>query len=90
MLCLPNSNVVRSVTDDITLPSHSCVIDTTTGDPEATRQIGAELTSRGVSLLDATVLGSSEQMRLGEAMLLVGGEDESITRCADLFWCTVG
>lgn len=53
------------------------IIDTTTGDPEATEEIAARLAPRGVAYLDATVSGSSSQLREGSALLMVGGDNEA-------------
>jgi len=61
------------------------IIDTTTGDPEATAALAAQLASRGVAYLDATVSGSSSQLREGSAVLMVGGADDAFAACGDLF-----
>jgi 3-hydroxyisobutyrate dehydrogenase-like beta-hydroxyacid dehydrogenase len=61
------------------------VIDTTTGDPASTEQVGEMLAARGVVYLDATISGSSAQARAGEVALMVGGSAEAYADCADLF-----
>src|SRR5262249_26787594 len=63
------------------------IVDTTTGDPERTAALGAALSHKGVHYLDATVSGSSEAVRKGEAVLMVGGEQRVSEACADLFSC---
>ncbi len=60
------------------------VLDTTTGDPEATAALAARLRGRGVRFLDATVSGSSQQVRRREAVFMVGGEAEDVESCRDL------
>lgn len=61
------------------------VVDTTTGDPDAVVALAERLRERGVSYLDAAILGSSRQARAGEAVLLVGAEDGAFEACRDLF-----
>ncbi len=63
------------------------LIDTTTGDPQQTSQLGARLADRGVQYLDAPISGSSEQTRRGEATALVGGSAEAFRHCQDLWDC---
>jgi 3-hydroxyisobutyrate dehydrogenase-like beta-hydroxyacid dehydrogenase len=89
VLSLPDTPVVEVVLGELApeLPEGTYVVDTTTGDPERTARLGADLAGRGVHYLDATVAGSSEQVRAGEAVVLVGGEPAGSERCADLFAC---
>jgi 3-hydroxyisobutyrate dehydrogenase-like beta-hydroxyacid dehydrogenase len=63
------------------------IVDTTTGDPERTAALGATLAAHGIRYLDATVSGSSEQVRAGDVVLLVGGDAADVAACADLFSC---
>ncbi len=86
LLCLPDSAVVDRVLAEAlpVLRSGQVVVDTTTGDPEVVRGWSGRLAERGVALVDATVLGSSEQLRRGEALVMVGGSEEDVTRCRDL------
>lgn len=60
------------------------VVDTTTGDPGATAELATRLAAGGVSYLDATVSGSSSQLREGSAVLMVGGDAAAFTSCRDL------
>jgi 3-hydroxyisobutyrate dehydrogenase-like beta-hydroxyacid dehydrogenase len=78
---LPNGHVVREVmleTDgglaDRLAPG-SVVIDTSSSDPIGTRELGAELAQREISLLDAPVT----RQELGNLRLtiMLGGDDES-------------
>lgn len=63
------------------------LIDTTTGAPEAALQIAARLAERGVAYLDATISGSSAQVRQGEVLWMVGGHQADFDRCAELLRC---
>ncbi|MCC7495615.1 MAG: NAD(P)-dependent oxidoreductase [Fimbriimonadaceae bacterium] len=87
VLCLPHSGTVQAVVDG---PTGLCsiaapaVVDTTTGDPAVTRALAAELAQRGGCWIDATVMGSSQQVRRGEAVLLLGGTPAAIAAQQDL------
>lgn len=61
------------------------VIDTTTGDPVGTEQVGETLAERGITYLDATISGSSAQARSGDVALMVGGSTEAYAACMDIF-----
>lgn len=61
------------------------IIDTTTGDPACTEEIARSLAERGVDYLDATISGSSRQIRDGTAVMMVGGNEAKFTACKDLF-----
>ena len=79
LLSLPDSAAVDTAINEIAadLVPGTLVIDTTTGQPQATVAVGARLADLGVSYVDATVVGSSQQAREGEIVMLVGGDDES-------------
>ena len=75
VLSLPDSNIVAKVIDEIeSVMRGRTIIDTTTGDPDQTADLGAKLKTLGIDYLDATIAGSSGQVRDGNAMVLVGGE----------------
>jgi 3-hydroxyisobutyrate dehydrogenase-like beta-hydroxyacid dehydrogenase len=87
LLSLPSHDEVRAV-----IAAHSgnlrrgqIVIDTTTGDPHSTEVLAAQFAEHGVGFLDATVSGSSAQMRNGAAVLMVGGDKKTFDACADIF-----
>ncbi len=61
------------------------IVDTTTGDPEAAGALAASLATLNVRYLDATVSGSSAQLRDGRAILMVGGDSSTFAACADIF-----
>jgi 3-hydroxyisobutyrate dehydrogenase-like beta-hydroxyacid dehydrogenase len=86
VLCLPNSDVVESVLETLQpqLSPGTTVIDTTTGDPSRTVIIARQLASCGVEMMDATVLGSSEVMRRGDAVIMAGASDRAWKDCQNL------
>ena len=87
MMVLPDDGVTRAVLaslDDRLTPQH-LIVDCTTGDADAAAQLGTSLAARGVGYVDATVSGSSEQARRGEALFMVGGSAADFARSRDLF-----
>jgi 3-hydroxyisobutyrate dehydrogenase-like beta-hydroxyacid dehydrogenase len=89
-LSLPNTTVVQQVIDgpeglltSRKLPAY--VIDTTTGDPDETMVLAERLSECGISYLDATISGSSGQVREAEAIFMVGGDKEAFAACESLF-----
>lgn len=87
-LCLPDESVSRSVLTEL-LPclnesSRAIVIDMTTGAPEVMQQNAELARSAGVHYLDACVGGSSVEAERGEAILMVGGDADTIERCGRL------
>ena len=86
ILSLPDSHVVQAVIDEIanSLGTGTIILDTTTGAPEISESLGAELARRNVSYLDATVAGSSQQALAGEIVMMIGGEQAAVDRCHDV------
>lgn len=84
-LCLPNSDIVRSVLCAANLRAGQIIIDTSTGDPREMATLGAELAACGVHYLDATVSGSSAQLLQHDVLVMVGGEAAVFEQCRDLF-----
>lgn len=87
LLSLPTHEVVSeviSVTRESWRPGQLC-IDTSTGDPAAAERTGAELSVTGTEYLDATISGSSAQLRTGDAVFLVGAKPAAFAACEDLF-----
>jgi 3-hydroxyisobutyrate dehydrogenase-like beta-hydroxyacid dehydrogenase len=82
VLCLPDSNVVASVLSAMgeTISASALVIDATTGDPDSMAMLAGQLAERGIGYIDATIAGSSEQVRHGEAVVIVGGDDRDVRR----------
>jgi 3-hydroxyisobutyrate dehydrogenase len=80
-LCLPTSAHVREVlfgTDGIVLGAgpNTVIVDQTTGDPAETRRMGAELASRGITLIDAPVSGGIPGAEAGTISIMVGATAE--------------
>jgi 3-hydroxyisobutyrate dehydrogenase-like beta-hydroxyacid dehydrogenase len=86
-LSLPESDVVAAVLADVdaSLVTGRIVIDTSTGDPERAAATGRQLAERGVDYLDATISGSSQQVREVQVVVLAGGDAAAFDRCQDLF-----
>jgi 3-hydroxyisobutyrate dehydrogenase-like beta-hydroxyacid dehydrogenase len=87
LLSLPTSEIGAAVIEQIEpgLAPGVTVVDTTTGEPEQMAAFGARLAGRGVFYLDASIGGSSKQVRDGEAMVICGGEPEAFAACGELF-----
>jgi len=86
ILSLPDSDVVSAVIDQMgsALQRGQIVVDTTTGEPEATAALAESLAQRGVEYLDVTIVGSSEQVRQGEVITLAGGSEAAFRQITDL------
>jgi 3-hydroxyisobutyrate dehydrogenase-like beta-hydroxyacid dehydrogenase len=87
LLSLPDSDVVEAVLADMgpSLIAGRIIIDTSTGDPERAVAMGRRLAERGIDYLDATISGSSQQVREGQAVVLAGGPAATFEKCQDLF-----
>ena len=53
--------------------------------PMSSSTASRRLRSGGVAYLDATISGSSEQLRRGEALCMVGGDATDYAQCGELF-----
>lgn len=86
ILSLPSHREVAQVIADSGdgLRNGQIIIDTTTGDPEATEALARELAVRGVTYLDATISGNSAQVRDGAAVVMAGGAAETFAACGDV------
>ncbi len=61
------------------------IISTTTSDPDRVVEIGRRTGEAGVPFLDATISGTSVQIRKHDAVMMVGGEAAAAAASADLF-----
>ncbi|MEM6460331.1 MAG: NAD(P)-dependent oxidoreductase [Pseudomonadota bacterium] len=81
---LPDGNVVRDVLtapDVLAAISRSAVvIDMSSSEPFATRQLGASLAKHGIALIDAPVSGGVKRANEGSVSIMAGGESETIDR----------
>jgi 3-hydroxyisobutyrate dehydrogenase-like beta-hydroxyacid dehydrogenase len=87
ILSLPTSEIVSDVMREVApnLRPGTLYIDTTTGAPEDALLMSEALSERGVDYVDATVGGSSRQVREREAIIMCGGTESAFARCGDLF-----
>lgn len=90
LLSLPNSNIVDLVVEgpDGILESSrpkDIIIDTTTADPEMSTTLASRLRAKDIHFLDATILGSSQQIRDGEVLITAGGDPDILDDCGDIF-----
>lgn len=86
MLSLPDSSISGDVIDELVDGGGpiQLVIDTTTGSPEDAQLAGQRLGQAQIAFLDATIAGSSQHTRAGEALIMVGGEAEDLAMGRDL------
>lgn len=63
------------------LADGSVVIDMSTISPAVTREIAAQLSERGVAMLDAPVSGGDSGAKAGTLSIMIGGEAEVLERC---------
>ncbi len=95
ILSLPDTNAVEHVVEGEgglmeagRLPAY--IIDTTTGDPERTISLASGLEQKGICFLDATISGSSEQVKSRQAVFMVGGAKEAFDKCKAIFDALAG
>lgn len=87
LLVLPHDGVSREVLAAMRpeLRPGAMVLDATTGAPDAMAELGRQLAVERIAYLDATVSGSSVQVRAGDGVLMVGGPEPAFARCQELF-----
>lgn len=86
ILSLPTSEIATQVIESLKTPlTGKTIIDTTTGEPDRMAALGRHLAERGANYLDATIAGSSAQVRTGEVIVMVGGDSATITQCEEIF-----
>ncbi len=61
------------------------VVDMSTISPQATRDIAAKLSEKGVHMLDAPISGGSEGAEKGTLSIMVGGDAEQVERAMPAF-----
>ena len=86
LLSLPESRTVRAVLREATstLRYGHIIADTSTGDPQDALCLSRQLTPLGVTYLDATISGNSDQLRRREVVALVGGSRHGFNQALDL------
>jgi 3-hydroxyisobutyrate dehydrogenase-like beta-hydroxyacid dehydrogenase len=65
-------------------PSGALVVNTSTIDPDESRDLAARLGERGIHYVDAPAAGSVDQVIHGEIVFLVGGEESDVGRVRPL------
>ncbi len=80
LTCLPTSDDVRRAVFGPGglaegMSAGGIVLDQTTGDPNATRAMAAELAERGIRLIDAPVSGGRQGADAGTIAIMVGADD---------------
>ncbi len=87
LLSLPSHHEVAAVVQAAraSLRRGLTIIDTTTGDPAHTQGLAEDLAGDGIMYLDATISGSSAQVRSGAVTFMVGGDPDAFAGAADIF-----
>jgi 3-hydroxyisobutyrate dehydrogenase-like beta-hydroxyacid dehydrogenase len=86
VLSLPDSVAVAAVLAEAGDSLHGAtVVDTTTGDPDASAATGERLAAAGAEYLDATLTGSSREAVAGQLVVTSGGRAEAFRACEGLF-----
>ncbi len=86
VLSLPTSAVATAVIDEHAhLLASKTLIDTTTGEPTEMAGLGKKLSQWGARYLDATIAGSSVQIRDGVVLVMIGGEPATVAACTAVF-----
>ena len=85
ILSLPTSDIAAVVVENIKpyLPGKT-ILDTTTGQPETMASMGQQLADIRCDYLDATIAGSSSQVRSGDVVVMLGGTAAAVQRCESL------
>lgn len=81
---LPDGAIVRRVLTAAPLAPGTLVVDMSSSDPVGTRELGAELSQRGVTLVDAPVSGGVAKARTGELAVMAGGEPAAVDKAVPL------
>jgi 3-hydroxyisobutyrate dehydrogenase-like beta-hydroxyacid dehydrogenase len=90
LLAVFNTDQVEDVVERHILPAaghdaNITVICTTTADPDRISGLAQRVTPRGIRFLDVPVSGTSEQVRRGDGVALVGGDKAIADALADVF-----
>ena len=90
--CLPTSSEVERLLDGpdgllAGMAKGTLFLDCTSGDPEATRRIGARLAPLGIEFADAPVSGGTNGAEAGTLTVMVGGSDAQFRRARPVLEC---
>ena len=85
ILMLPNSKIVSEVTTKLLeLNSKFIIIDMSSSDPRETKKLGKTISSKGLKFIDAPVSGGVSRAKIGDLMIMAGGNEEDILEVNDL------
>ena len=76
---LPDGKIVADVTDELLQNNiKSILIDMSSSDPRDTKQLGKKLKIKDIKFLDAPVSGGVSRAKIGELMIMIGGNESHI------------
>ena len=76
---LPNGKIVADVTDELLKNNtKSILIDMSSSDPRDTKKLGKKLKVKDVKFIDAPVSGGVSRAKIGELMIMAGGNEDYI------------
>ena len=82
---LPDGKIVADVTDELLQNNiKSILIDMSSSDPRDTKQLGKKLKVKDIKFLDAPVSGGVSRAKIGELMIMAGGNEDHIKSVQEL------
>ena len=82
---LPDGKIVADVTDELLQNNiKSILIDMSSSDPRDTKQLGKKLKIKDIKLLDAPVSGGVSRAKIGELIIMAGGNEDHIKSVQEL------
>ena len=82
---LPDGKIVADVTDKLLQNNiKSILIDMSSSDPRDTKQLGKKLKIKDIKFLDAPVSGGVSRAKIGELMIMAGGNKDHIESVQEL------
>ena len=82
---LPDGKIVADVTDKLLQNNiKSILIDMSSSDPRDTKQLGKKLKIKDIKFLDAPVSGGVSRAKIGELMIMAGGNEDHIESVQEL------
>ena len=82
---LPDGKIVADVTDELLQNNiKSILIDMSSSDPRDTKQLGKKLKVKDIKFLDAPVSGGVSRAKIGELMIMAGGNEDHIESVQEL------
>ena len=82
---LPDGKIVADVTDELLQNNiKSILIDMSSSDPRDTKQLGIKLKIKDIKFLDAPVSGGVSRAKIGELMIMAGGNEDHIESVQEL------